>query len=88
MKKVSKARRRLLTPMQVAQQQQGGEYIAPGAWLDRTGALHFSVPEILAHLGIPDTPDDRAFCVQVIREMLAREIPSIEIIQQDETTDG
>lgn len=37
----------------------GLDRIAPGAYVDATGTLHLSVPELLAHHGYPDTAENR-----------------------------
>lgn len=81
-------RRRVLTPNQVARQQQGGTYLSPGVWIDREGGLHFSVPEILAALGLPDTPADREHATKVIEEQLRQQCPEATVVTQDEGTDG
>lgn len=49
--------------------------LAPGIWLDADDVLHFAIPEILAHLGLPDTPDDRALAGAVIVKVMARLAP-------------
>jgi hypothetical protein len=51
-------------------QAQLGERLAPGAWIDKAGALHVSIPEILDELGIPDTAENRAHCEELLREKL------------------
>lgn len=33
--------------------------IAPGIWEDMNGQSHISVPEVLAHLGLPITAENR-----------------------------
>lgn len=83
-----KTRRRTITPAEAERQRQAGQRIGPGVWLDRQGDPHFSIPEILAHLGLPDTPADRQIAAKVIAELLAKHCPDARIIQQDEGTDG
>ena len=51
---------RTLTPQEARNLEHGGVTIAPGIWIDRQQGLHFSLPDILVHLGLPDTPEDRA----------------------------
>ena len=33
------------------------QILAPGMWLDMDDQLHFSIPDILKHLGLPNTPE-------------------------------
>jgi hypothetical protein len=75
---------RTLTPEEVARLRAGGRRIAPGIWVDAAGDLHFSVPELLALFGWPDTPADRAELETVIREILAEQYPGVPVIHQEE----
>jgi hypothetical protein len=84
MTKRKKPDHRSLTRTQVAQQQQGGQYLKPGVWIDRDGGLHFSVPEILKHLGLPDTPADREMATHFIGELLRVQCPAATVIEQDD----
>ncbi len=59
-----------------------GERLAPGAWVDKAGALHFSAPEILAELGMPDTEENRAGIMELMREILAEKCPQAEVIMR------
>lgn len=61
---------RIVTPRQFADQQQGHTRIAPGIWMDRDGDVHYSIPELLALVQLPDTPENRA----VVAEMIARDL--------------
>ena len=79
---------RTLTPQQTREIEQGGVVIAPGIWIDRRQGLHFNIPEILAHLGLPETPEDCALATQVITDLLARTAPGTRIVHTDEGTDG
>jgi hypothetical protein len=90
MGKRARVRRQSLTSTQVRQQQQGSMRLGPGAWVDREGALHFSVPEILAHLHLPDTPEGRAEAMDMIEGLLREMVPSTTTIvrQDDEMPDG
>lgn len=51
--------------------------LAPGMWEDATGAVHFSVPEMLAHMGLPYTEENRLMMVAQLKELLARS-PEVE----------
>jgi hypothetical protein len=62
--------RRYLSPNQIAQQQAGGEYVAPGIWIDVDGNAHFSVPEILAFFDVADTPENREAVVAMLATQL------------------
>lgn len=79
---------RVVTSTEMDRQRQGGQYIAPGVWLDREGHAHFSVPEILAHLGIADTPEDRALCTHVVSTALREVDPNARIIREDPGPDA
>lgn len=51
---------RLLSPADVVAQWHGAVRIAPGIWCDAGGAVHYNVRELLALVGLPDTPEHRA----------------------------
>jgi hypothetical protein len=42
----------------------------PGAWIDANGDYHIAVPEVLAALGLPSTPADRAEAIKIIEASL------------------
>ena len=49
--------------------------IAPGVYEDAGGAVHFSVPELLAHLHIPDTPENREQFQEEMNDFLKEFLP-------------
>lgn len=55
--------------------------LAPGVWVDQDGAIHMSLPELLAACGWPDDETHRARVLEVIREVLAAEWPGVPIIE-------
>lgn len=61
---------RTLTPAQYADQLRGATRVAPGIWIDRQGGVHFSIPELLALVDLPDTPANRAEVVRTITRTL------------------
>jgi hypothetical protein len=75
--------RRTVTPAQERDQLAGGERLAPGVWIDRDGALHFSVPELLAVFGWEDTPATRDEVTAIVRACVAREFPDTTIVEQE-----
>ena len=75
--------RRKLTPEEIADQHRGATRLGPGAWMDRDGGLHFSVPEILAHYGVRDTPAERARVQDMIAEMIRELYPETTVVIQD-----
>ena len=81
---MSPEKRRTLKPSDVAEQQRGSRRLGPGAWVDKDGGLHFSVPELLAVFSWPDDAEHRGLVNQMIREVMAREAPRCEIIEQEE----
>ena len=64
---------------------QGGEVLGPGLWQDKEGGIHFSLPEMLSHIKLPDTPENRALLTRVIMDFVTSEHPEAEIIQQNIT---
>lgn len=74
---------RKLTPEQIADQQRGARRLAPGAWVDRNGGLHFSVPELLEYFGWPDTPETRAECQAMMSKILRELCPGSNVIEQE-----
>ena len=44
-------------------------YVAPGIWIDGNDNLHFALPEILAHLNIPDTAENREIVAEIARRI-------------------
>lgn len=79
---------RTFTPQQAREIRVGGEYLGPGVWVDRHGMMHFSVPEILQHFGLPDTPEQREHATRELGDLLAEFAPDAQIIETDEGTDG
>lgn len=79
-----KREHRSLTPSQVRRQQQAGEYLMPGVWIDREGGLHFSIPEILKAEGIADTPEAREHATRIFEELLRELQPQATVIVQDD----
>ena len=71
-----------LTREEAARQAAGAFRVAPGIWIDRAGGLHWSVPELLAFVDLPDTPEHRAAIVATLQEVAA-EYGCEEIIQQE-----
>ncbi len=78
---------RRLTPAQIADQYRGSTRIAPGIWIDRDGGLHWSVPELLALVDLPDTPEHREAVTEMLRRTLRDQCPEATLIEQEETND-
>jgi len=77
------AEQRTITPEQATEQMRGAQRVAPGIWIDREGYVHISVPELLAHFGWPDTPENRAIGTEEIEAWFAENFPDMHSIQQD-----
>jgi hypothetical protein len=77
------AEQRTLTPDQAAAQLRGARRVAPGIWIDREGHAHISVPELLAHFGWPDTPENREMIAEVAEDWFAETYPEMTAIRQD-----
>ena len=69
---------------EIDRQRAGGQTLGPGVWIDRKGDLHFSVPDVLAFLGVEDTSDNRALFQQIVREQIAERSPDATIVEQEE----
>jgi hypothetical protein len=80
---MSDRHREVWTPAQVAESHVGSRRIAPGIWVDRQGAMHFSVPELLAVLGWPDDAEHRALVMQAIHEYCERTFPGTSVIETE-----
>lgn len=44
--------------------------LSQSAWIGDDGQLHLSVPEMLAELGVADTPENRQRCEEVALDCL------------------
>lgn len=55
------------------------KWIAPGMWLDKTDAVHFCIPEIHRHLGLPDTPEDRLESGTMLMEIVKKLLPKAKV---------
>lgn len=60
---------RRLSPHDIAQQQAGSTRIAPGIWLDASGGVHFSVPELLEMVDLEDNATNREAVVRIATEI-------------------
>ena len=58
----------------------GSVRIAPGLWIDGEGNPHWSVPELLALVDLPDTPENRAAVIRLARESMDEHLPETEPI--------
>ena len=75
--------KRIVSRETVADQLRGSTPLARGVWVDRAGAMHFSVPDLLAFFGVPDTPENRAVMEEQIHEV-ARAAGVAELVEQEE----
>jgi hypothetical protein len=64
-----------------------GERIGPGLWIDKAGHPHFSIPEILQHEGLPDTPANRRIVEEALRELIEQATPGAECRRVDNRLD-
>lgn len=58
-----------------------------GAWVDTDGNLHFSVPDILAHFGVEDTPENRQVMMMQLQDILSKECPHAKIVERETPED-
>lgn len=59
-----------------------GKRIAPGAWIDADGALHFSATEILEHFGVENTPENLEECMKLIEDFCKAQMPESKVIRR------
>ena len=80
-----KTERRTLRPRDVDEQRRGSERIAPGIWRDAHGGIHWSVVELLALVGLPDTPANREAVVDIVKKSIVENADGrdITIVEQD-----
>jgi hypothetical protein len=75
---------RKVRPSEAAEQLRGGRRLSPGLWVDRDGHAHVAMPELLAHLGIVDTPETRREATEIVRRVLCEVTPAtVEIVEQE-----
>ena len=67
---------------EIDQQFIGSTRVAPGIWLDAHGAVHFSVPELLALINLEDTPGNRSAVIETAKGV-ARSYEQLLVIRQD-----
>lgn len=79
--------KRKLTRGEVLEQRIGATYIAPGIWRDRNGGIHYSVPELLEIVELPDTPENRAAVAALVRRTLEAQGASLVILQEEGGTE-
>ncbi len=53
--------------------------LSPGAYVDADGGLHFSIPEMLQELGVPDTEQNREDLMRHASQFLREELPTAEL---------
>lgn len=61
--------------------------IAPGIWLDQDDHPHFSIPELLEHVGLEDTPGNREEAKRMFLELMKKFNPNTEIRYRKSPTD-
>jgi hypothetical protein len=61
--------------------------LGPGVWVDAEGALHFSIPELLEMIGLPATAENQEWAADLVREIIQREAPQAEVIEQSACPD-
>lgn len=73
--------RRTVTPREIADQQTGHTRVAPGIWLDADGDPHVSIPELLAHFDLEDTPTNREEVAAIVAEVMHQY--GVVVVRQD-----
>lgn len=57
--------------------------IAPGLWIDMNDRPHFSIPEILAHCELPNTPENFEFIKKEIYKIIDEKTPDMKVIYRE-----
>lgn len=63
------------------------KYHGPGVWEDQGGAIHFSIPDLLKHYELEDTPENHAIARQMLVELMKKFRPNTEIRYRKSPTD-
>lgn len=58
--------------------------IRPGVWEDAEGGLHFSLPDMLAHYGLPDDEEHRQALTETLVESIREANRDVIIIKRDD----
>ena len=58
--------------------------IAPGIWQDAEGNFHHSTRELLAMVGLEDTPENRDALKRLITQVLKQHNPNVTIIEREQ----
>jgi len=58
-----------------------------GIWEDMNGHIHFSIPELLAHFDLPDTPAERRAVTHIMRQLLREQRPGGQLIFRESPDD-
>lgn len=79
-----KVEKRFVNLDELANQRRGSTQLGPGVWVDRGGAMHFSVPDLLEYFGEPNTPENRERMTAMIRQTFEAQAPAATLIEQEE----
>lgn len=60
-----------------------GERIAPGFWIDKNGNPHISLIELMDAFELEDTPQNREQVQMMIQEMLAEHQPNAKVMHRE-----
>jgi len=61
--------------------------IAPGIWEDGDGNIHWSVPELLRMVALPDTPENREAVMAIVRQAVGAVRPDVQFIKREKPGD-
>ena len=53
-----------------------------GLWVDKNGDPHFSIPDVLAEMGLPHTLENVAACREALEETIRSVRPDVQIVQR------
>lgn len=56
------------------------ERIAPGIWIDMNDNIHWSIPELLQMVDLPDTPENREAVKQIALKVVRAQNPQATVM--------
>lgn len=56
--------------------------IAPGIWIDEDGHSHWSLPDLLAHVELEDTSENRLKVAAMLEDLIVKQNPEAQIVKR------
>lgn len=64
-----------------------GKRLGPGIWEDADGHIHWSIPELLAMVDLPDTPENRDEVIRMLTALMKKNRPNDALIYRKSPED-